>query len=155
MLRNSTASWEPPKTPGGSMTRKVKSCGSSVSVQTFGAFAEMPLDVNALADVFAPAPAADLTQYFSTSALKARGMYKQHTRAAWGHAAHREWPRLLLDRRRYLVVHESRATRSAGGKFDGEEQQRQGGHHCHCWAVPLPWLRLRRAPGAPPPCHTA
>ena len=58
-------------------------------------------------------------------------MYKQRIRAAWGHAAHRGWARLLLDRRRDLIVHGPRATRNAGGKFDDEEQQRHDDYHYH------------------------
>ena len=58
-------------------------------------------------------------------------LYMQHIRAAWGHAAHRGWPRLLLDRRRDLIVHGPRTTRSAGGKIDDEEQQRHDDHHYH------------------------
>ena len=56
-------------------------------------------------------------------------MYKQRIRAAWGHAAHRGWARLLLDRRRDLIATEPRAPRKAGGEFDDKEQQRHGDHH--------------------------
>ena len=94
-----------------------------------GAFAEVSSDVGALADVTASAPAAYLIQFFSTSAVEAEGMYKQRTRTAWGHAAHRGWARLLLDRRRDLVVHGPRATRNARGKFDDEEQQWHDDYH--------------------------
>ena len=81
-----------PSTPegaGGPMTKEMKPCGSRVPVPVIGAFAEMPSDVKALADVTAPAPAAGYIQFFSTSAAEANGMYKQRIRTAWGHAAHR------------------------------------------------------------------
>ena len=91
----------------------------------------MPSDVNALADVIASALAADHTQFFSTSTAEAKGVYRQNIRTAWGHTAHRGWACLLLDRCRGLIVHGPRATRSAGGKFDGEKQQREDDHHHH------------------------
>ena len=56
----------------------------------------------------------------------------QLIRAAWGHTAQRGWARLLLDRRRDLIAHVTRATRNEGGKFDDEEQQRHDGHHFRC-----------------------
>ena len=111
------------------MTRDMKSYGPGVPVPVISAFAEMPSDVEALTDVTASALAAYHIQFFSTSAVEAKGMCKQRIRAAWGHAAHRGWARLLLDRHRDLIVHGPRATRSAGGKFDDEEQQRHGDSH--------------------------
>ena len=114
------------------MTKEVKSCGSGVPVPVIGAFAEMSSDVDAPAGVIASGLAARHTQFFSTSAVEAKGMYKQRNRAAWGYAAHRGWARLLLDRHRDLIVHGPRATRNAGGTFDDEEQQRHNDHHCHC-----------------------
>ena len=75
--------------------------------------------------------AADHIQFFSTSAAEAKGMYKQRIWTARGHAAHRGWARLLLDRRWDLIVHRPRATRKAGGEFDDEEQQRHGDYHYH------------------------
>ena len=113
------------------MTKEVKPYCPRVLVPAIGAFAEMSSDVDALADVTASALAADHIQFFSTSAVEAKGMYKQRIRTAWGHAAHRGWARLLLDRRRDLIVHGPRATRNAGGKFDDEEQQRHGDYHSH------------------------
>ena len=74
-------------------------------------------DVDALADVIAPALAAGHIQFLSTSAVVAKGMSKQRIRMAWGHAAQRGWARLLLDRRMDLVVHGPWATRSTGGKI--------------------------------------
>jgi len=75
--------------------------------------------------------AADHIQFFSTSAAGSKGVYKQRTQTAWGHAAHRGWDRLLLDRRRDLIDHRTRATRNAGGKLDDEEQQRHDDDHKH------------------------
>jgi hypothetical protein len=121
-----------PRKRRGPTTKEVKSYGSRVPVPVIGAFAEMSPDVEALADVTAPALAADYTQFFFTSAVEAKGMYKQRTRAAWSHAANRGWARLLHDRRRDPIVHGPRATRNAGGKFDDEEQQRRGDNHNHC-----------------------
>ena len=102
----------------------------------------MSSDVEALADVTASALAADHIQFFSTSAVEAKGMYKQRIRTAWGHAAHRGWARLLLDRRRGLIAHGPRATRNAGSKFDDEVQQWHGEYQ----KLPLP-----RAVPRPPP----
>ena len=89
----------------------------------------MSSDVEALADVTTSTLAADQILPFPTGAVEAKGMYKQRIRAAWGHAAHRGWARLLLDRCGDLIVHGPRATRNAGGKFDDEEQQRHDDHH--------------------------
>ena len=91
----------------------------------------MSSDVDALADVIASALAVDHIQFFSTIAAEAKGMYKQRIRTAWGHAAHRGWARLLLDRRRDFSVHGPRGTRSTVDKFDDEEQQRHDDHHFH------------------------
>ena len=71
------------------MAMDVKSYGSRVPVPVTGAFAEMSSDVDALADVIAPALAADHIHFFSTSALGAKDVYKQRIWAVWGHAAHR------------------------------------------------------------------
>jgi hypothetical protein len=120
-----------PEDADGLMTRGIKSRGSSVPVSVVCAFAEMSSDVGALADVIASALAADHIQFFSTGAMEAKGMYKQRIRRAWGHAAHRGWARLLLDRRKDLIVHRPRATRGAGCKTDDDEQRRQVDNHCH------------------------
>ena len=65
------------------------------------------------------------------SLLAVRKTSTQRIRAAWGHEAHRVWARRLLDRRRDLIDNGPRATRSASGKTDGEQQQQQyGGHRC-------------------------
>ena len=106
------------------MTKEMEPCGPWVLVLVIGAFVEMPSEVGALAGVTASALAENHTQFFSISALEAKGMYKQRTRTAWGHAARRGWARVLYDRRRDLIVHGPRATRNAGGEFDVEEQQR-------------------------------
>ena len=100
----------------------MKSYGSKVPVPVIGAFAEISSDVDAFADVIPSTLAADRILLSSTSAAEAKGMYKQRIRTARGHRAHRGWARLLLDRRRDFIVHGPRATRSAGGKFDNEEQ---------------------------------
>ena len=113
-------------------TAKMKPFGFRVLARVVGAFAKMPSDVGAPAGDIASALAADHTQFFSTGAVEAKGMFKQRIRTAWGHAAQQGWARLLLDRRRDLIVHGPRATRNAGGKFDDEEQQRQGDYHYHC-----------------------
>ena len=65
------------------MTREMASCGSRFLFPVVGAFAEMSLEVGALADVTASAHTADQIQFFFTSAVKF--MYKQCIRAAWGH----------------------------------------------------------------------
>jgi len=58
-----------PEGPEGPMTKEVKSYGSRVLVPVIGAFAEVPSEVEAVADVTAPALAAKHTQFFSTSAV--------------------------------------------------------------------------------------
>ena len=68
---------------------KKKPHGPRVPISIVGAFAEMPSDVDALAEVIALALAADHTQFFFTSAPEAKGMYEKRSRTAWGHAAHR------------------------------------------------------------------
>ena len=113
------------------MTRETGSCGSRVLFPVVGAFAEMSSDVNALADAITSALAANQIQFFSTSAVEAGAMCKQRTWTAWGHAAHRGWAHLLLDRRKGLIDHGPRATCSARGKFDDEGEQRHGDHHHH------------------------
>ena len=76
-----------PEGAGGPMAKEVKSYGSRVLVPVIGAFAEMSSDVKALADDTASALAAGHIQYFSTSAVEAKGICKQRIRAAWGHPA--------------------------------------------------------------------
>ena len=129
-----------PEGAEGPMTKEVKPYCPRVLVPAIGAFAEMSSDVDALADATASALAADHIQFLSTSAVEAKGVYKQRIWTAWGHAARREWARPLLDRRRDLIVHGPRATRSARGKFDEEEQQRHDNHHYH-----YPWHFHARA----------
>ena len=68
------------------MAKEMKSCGFRMLVPVIGAFAEMSSDVETLADVTAPALAADHTKFFSTSAVEAN-IYKLRIRTAWGHAA--------------------------------------------------------------------
>ena len=75
--------------------------------------------------------AEDHIQFSSTSAVEAKGMYKQRIRTAQGHAAHRGWVLLPLDHRRDFIGHGPRATCCAGGKTNDEEQQRHEGHHYH------------------------
>ena len=87
------------------MNKEVEWHGSRVPVAVIAAFPDMSSDMEALAGATAPALAADHIQFFSTSAVEAKGIYKQRIRTAWGHAAHRGWARLLLDRRRGIVVH--------------------------------------------------
>ena len=82
----------------------MKSYGSKVLVPVIGAFAEISSDVDAFADVIPSTLAADRILLSSTSAAEAEGMYKQRIRTTWGHAAHRGWARLLLDRRRDLSM---------------------------------------------------
>ena len=96
------------------------------------AFAEMPSDVDSIADVIASALAADHIQFFSISAVKARGMYKQRIRTAWDHAANRGWTRLLVDRRRDLIDQGPRTTCRVSGKTGDEEQQWHDDYHFHC-----------------------
>ena len=90
----------------------------------------MSSDVDALADVIASALAADHIQSFSTIAVEAKGMHKQRIRAACDHAVHWGGPASCLAAAG-TIVHGPRATRSAGGKFDDEEQQRHDDSHYH------------------------
>ena len=54
-------------------------CGAE-AVPVIGAFAEMSSDVVALVDVTASVLSADHIQFFSTSAVEAKGIYKQRVR---------------------------------------------------------------------------
>ena len=112
-------------------TAKMKPFGFRVLARVVGAFAKMPSDVGAPAGDIASALAADHTQFFSTGAVEAKGMHKQCIWAAWGHAAHQGWARLLPDRHRDLIDHRSQAARSAGDKNGDEVQQRHDGRHYH------------------------
>ena len=129
------------------MTREMKSYGFMVLVPIVGAFAEMFPDVDALVGVIASAFAADHIQFFSISAMDAKGMHKQRIRTAWGHAAHQGWALLLLGRCRNLIAHGPRATHSAGGKFDDE----RGAAAARRPPLSLPWTvpRSRLIPRAP------
>ena len=70
------------------MTKEMKSYGSKAPVSVIGAFSGVSSDLDALAGVIASALADEQIQFFSTSAVEAKGMCKQRIRAAWGHAAH-------------------------------------------------------------------
>ena len=73
---------------------------------------------------------------------RTKGMYRQRIQKAWGHAAHRGWARLLLDRTRDLIIHGT-AHRDASGvamPTDEDDQddhflfnhpERGGGLCCH------------------------
>ena len=79
--KSPTASWALPGLPR-PMFRGIRPCGSRVPVPIVGAFAEMPSDVDALAEVIASALAAGHIQFFSTSAAEAKGVYKKRIQTA-------------------------------------------------------------------------
>jgi hypothetical protein len=54
-------------------------------------------------------------------------MYRQRIQKAWGHAAHRGWARLLLDRTRGLIIHGT-AHRVASGVTMPTDEDDQGDH---------------------------
>ena len=54
-------------------------------------------------------------------------MYRQRIQKAWGHAAHRGWVRLLLDRTRDLIIHGA-AHRGASGVAMPTDEDDQDGH---------------------------
>ena len=54
-------------------------------------------------------------------------MYRQRIQEAWGHAAHRGWVCLLLDRARDLIIH-GPALRGANGAAMPTDEDDQGGH---------------------------
>ena len=90
-----------------------------------------------------------------TSAVEAKGMYKQCIWAAWGHAAHRGLARPLLDRRRnlspmdpgQLATQEANPTRRSSGTTATTTTTLSSS----TLAPPIE----ARAPEAPVPCHTA
>jgi len=78
--------------------------------------------VSTLAGTIAVAMTADHLQYFEAGAKEVRGMYLYRIHRAWGHAAHRGWARLLLDRRRDLIYHGGRTTHLPD-RHQGAEQE--------------------------------
>ena len=42
--------------------------------------------------------------YYNDDAKRTKGVYRQRIQKAWGHAAHRGWARLLLNRTRDLII---------------------------------------------------
>ena len=78
-------------------------------------------------------------------------------RTAGGHGAHRKWARLLLDRRRDLIDHGPRATRSASGKTDERSSSSSTTATTTTAALGSSVLtsQTERASEAPFPCHTA
>ena len=63
----------PEKGAEGPMVKEVKSYGWRVPAPVIGAFAKMPSDVGALADVTAPALVADHTHFHAPSLIALRG----------------------------------------------------------------------------------
>ena len=52
--------------------------------------------------------------YYNGGSKRTKGVYRQRIHKDWGHAAHRGWARLLLDRTRDLIIHGT-AHRGANG----------------------------------------
>ena len=72
------------------MTKEMMPCGSRLPVLVVGAFAEMPSDMDALADVIASALAAYHNQFL----YGGEGHVRVAHAGGVGHAAHRGWARL-------------------------------------------------------------
>ena len=81
--KSPTASWALPGLPR-PMFRGIRPCGSRVPVPVVGASAVMSSS-NVIVTL---ALAAEHIQFFSSSALEAKGFYMQYTRTTRGHAAH-------------------------------------------------------------------
>ena len=62
--------------------------GGRVLVFVVGAFAEMSEDVSRICDNIAHDLARTHVSYYNGDS---KGMYRQRTRKAWGHTAHRGW----------------------------------------------------------------
>ena len=109
----------------GPMVKEMETFGPTpgrVLAPVVGAFADMSSDVSTLAGTIAVAMTADHLQYFEAGAKEVRGMYLHRIHRAWGHAAHRGWARLLLDRRRDLIHHGGRTTHLPDRHQDAEQE---------------------------------
>jgi hypothetical protein len=101
-----------------------------VLVTVVGAFAEMSSDMERIVDFIATALAADHIRLYDESAKQAKGMFKQRIRKSLGHAAHRGWARLLLDRRRDLIIHGPASHRTDDeGAVENEELEHANYHN--------------------------
>jgi len=78
-------------------------------------------------DIIAHELARIHVSYYNDGAKRTKGMYRQRIQKAWGHAAHRGWARLLLDRTRDLIIHGT-AHRGANGAAMPTDEDDQDGH---------------------------
>jgi len=88
--------------------------GGRVLIFVVGAFAEISEDVSRICGVIAHDLARAHVSYYNDDAKHTKGIYRQRIQKAWGHTAHRGWPRLLLNRARDLIIH-GPAHRGANG----------------------------------------
>ena len=65
--------------------------GGRVLVFVMGAFAEMSEDVSRICGIIAHDLARTHVSYYNGDSKHTKGMYRQRTRKAWGHTAHRGW----------------------------------------------------------------
>jgi len=102
-------------------------CDIQKLVFVVGAFAEMSEDVSRICGIIAHDLARTRVLYYNDDARRTRGMYRQRIQKAWGHAAHRGWALLLLNRARDLVIH-GPAHRGANGAAMPTEEDNLDGH---------------------------
>ena len=117
----------PPGSDGPMLTALKKHNGGRVLVFVMGAFAEMSEDVSRICDIIAHELARIHVSYYNDGAKRTKGMYRQRIQKAWGHAAHRGWARLLLDRTRDLIIHGT-AHRGANGAAMPTDEDDQDDH---------------------------
>ena len=92
-----------------------------------GAFAEMSEDVSRICDITTHDLARTNVSYYNDDAKRTKGLYRKRIQEAWGHTAHRGWPRLLLNRPRDLILH-GPAHRGANGAAMPTDEDDQDGH---------------------------
>ena len=91
-----------------------------------GAFAEMSEDGSRICDIVAHVLARTHVSYYNGDAKRTKGMYRQRTQKAWGHAAHRGWARLLLNRARDLIIHDPAHLGANGAAMPTDEDDQDG-----------------------------
>ena len=129
--------------------------GRHGDMKMLGAFAEMSEDVSRICGIIAHDLARTHVSYYNDDAKRTKGMYRQRTKKAWGHTAHRGWARLLLNHARDLITH-GLAHRGANGAAMPKDEDDQDGHfffnhperglprclgarsYCYCCSDPIP-----------------
>ena len=63
---------------------------------------------------------------YNDDAKRTKGMYRQSIQKAWGGKAHRGWARLLLNRARDLIIHDSAHHGANGAAMPTDEDDHDG-----------------------------